>query len=60
MMTNEEVGELLRICDENAEQMKRVNAAYFESEEWRELLAFLGREKEFEKDLPSFDVPDRF
>jgi hypothetical protein len=30
------------------------------NEEVGELLAFLGREKEFEKDLPSFDVPDRF
>ncbi len=60
MMTNEEIDELLRICAENAEQMERANAAYFESEEWRELSALLERAKELEKDLPAFDVPHGF
>jgi flagellar biosynthesis regulator FlaF len=53
MMTNEEIDELLRTCAENAEQMERARAAYFESEEWRELSALLEREKELEKDLPA-------
>jgi hypothetical protein len=60
MMMNEEIDELLRICAENDEQMKRANAAYFESEEWRELLAFLERQEELRKDLPAFDVPHGF
>ncbi len=60
MMTNEEIDELLRICAENAEQMERARAAYFESEEWRDLSPLLEREKELEKDLPAFDVPHGF
>ncbi len=60
MMTNEEIDELLKTCAENAEQMKKANAAYSESEEWRDLSALLERAKEFEKDLPAFDVPDGF
>ncbi len=35
-------------------------SALLESEEWRDLSALLERAKEFEKDLPAFDVPDGF
>jgi hypothetical protein len=40
--------------------MERARAAYFESEEWRDLSPLLEREKELEKDLPAFDVPHGF
>ncbi len=59
-MTNEEIDELLKSCAESAEQMKRATAAYLESEEWRDLWASLERQRELEKDLPAFDLPDGF
>jgi hypothetical protein len=60
MMTNEENDELLKLCAEFGSETERERFDYFESEEWRDLSAFLEREKELEKDLPAFDVSDWF
>ncbi len=57
-MTSEEIDELLKKAAENDEQSRREQFAYSESEEWRDLSAFLERERELKKDLPAFDVSD--
>jgi hypothetical protein len=59
-MTNEENNELLKLCAEFGSASDCERFGYLESEEWRDLSAFLEREKELEKDLPAFDVPDGF
>ncbi len=59
-MTSEEIDELLKKAAENDEQSRRAQFDYFESEEWRELLAMLEAQNELRKDLPAFDFSDCF
>ncbi len=59
-MTNEETDELLKLCAEFGSASDCERFDYFESEEWRDLSAFLEQEKAFGKDLPAFDVSDWF
>jgi hypothetical protein len=59
-MTSEENDELLKLCAEFGSASDCERFDYFESEEWRDLSVFLEREKELEKDLSAFDVPDGF
>lgn len=59
-MTFEKIDEVLKLCAEFGSASDGERFDYFESEEWRDLSAFLERAKELEKDLPAFDVPDGF
>jgi hypothetical protein len=44
-MTNQEIDELLELGAESGERLERARIAYFESEEWRELLEMICERK---------------
>jgi hypothetical protein len=58
-MTFEKIDEVMTLDAEFLESW-RADAARIANEDWRELAALLEWAKEFEKDLPAFDVPDGF